>query len=289
MTIPVDTISSEIDYTTDTSEEDNNLADYSSSINIEVNNLYKRVSKHKIVNTKYDDSTESIKKYIDDMSFESLTLKISTAFYTIDKINEMKFSEIYNIFVLSTYIIFVDNNKLIKNNNKFCCFKNKIHLIDTEFPGCTFLPFEAKNMIKKNLNKLNNSVFNAELNGTTLYIGKNENMCYGIMFNEGEIIKNCLYKKMEITDTIIFIPIELYNLKQTEYKLRGFCQIVEELGAKEIEIIFKNTDTKITNKDYRVSVGDEIEMIAGNLGLKSNNKKEENTNYCYNYNYNLQF
>ena len=58
------------------------------------------------------------------------------------------------------------------------------------------------------------------------------------MFNEGEIIKNCLYKKMEITDTIMFIPIELYNLKQTEYKLRGFCQIVEELGAKNIEIIF---------------------------------------------------
>jgi hypothetical protein len=287
MTIPVDTISSEIDYTTDTSEEDNNVVDNSASFNMEVNNLYKRVSKHKIVNTKYDDSTESIKKYIDDMSFESLTLKLSTAFYTKEKISEIKFSEIYNIFVLSTYIIFVDNDKLVKSDNKCCLkiFKNKLHLIDTEFPGCTFLPFEAKNMIKKNLNKLNNSVFNAELNGTTLYIGKNENMCYGIMFNEGEIIKNCLYKKMEITDTIMFIPIELYNLKQTEYKLRGFCQIVEELGAKEIEIIFKNTDTKTTNKEYRISVGDEIEMIAGNLGLKSNNKKEENTNYCYNLTY----
>ena len=98
---------------------------------------------------------------------------------------------------------------MIKKNN--FCFKNRLHLIDTEFPGCTFLPFEAKNMIKKNLNKLNNSVFNSELNGTTLYIN-NENLCFGIMFNEGEIIKNCLYKKMEITDTIMFIPIEIYNL-----------------------------------------------------------------------------
>jgi hypothetical protein len=162
------------------------------------------------------------------------------------------------------------------------CFKNKVHLIDTEFPGCTFLPFEAKNMIKKNLNKLNNSVFNSELNGTTLYIGKNDNICYGIMFNEDEIIKNCLYKKMEITDTIIFIPIELYNIKHTEYKLRGFCQIVEELGASKIEIIFKNSDSKTINKKYNINMGEEIEMIAGNLGLNSSNKKDEDTHYCYN-------
>ena len=284
MTIPVDTISSEIDYTTDTTDDDNNIVNNSSSINIEVNKLYRKVSKHKVVNTKFDDSTESIKKYIDDMSFEQLNLQNSTAFYTKDKINEMKFSDIYNIFVLSTYIIFVDNNKLIKKNRTFC-FKNKIHLIDTEFPGCTFIAFEVKNMIKKNLNKLNNSVFNAELNGTTLYIGKNDNLCYGIMFNEGEIIKNCLYKKMEITDTIMFIPIELYNLKQTEYKLRGFCQIVEELGAREIDIIFKNSDSKVITKEYKASVGDEIEMIAGNLGLNTSSKKEENTNYCYNLTY----
>uniref|UniRef100_A0A6C0HVY1 Uncharacterized protein n=1 Tax=viral metagenome TaxID=1070528 RepID=A0A6C0HVY1_9ZZZZ len=279
MTIPVDTISSEIDYTTDTSEKD--------SINSEMNKLYKRVTKHVVVNNKYDESSESIKKYIDDMNFDSLNIKLSTAFYTKDNISSMKFSDIYNIFVLSTYVIFVDNNKLIKKNNKFClkfCSKNKVHLIDTEFPGCTFLPFEAKNMIKSNLNKLNNSVFNSELNGTTLYMN-NDNLCYGIMFNEGEIIKNCLYKKMEITDTIMFIPIELYNLKQTEYKLRGFCQIVEELGAKEIEIIFKNYDSKITSKEYRASIGNEIEFIAGNLGLKSSNKKEENTNYCYNLTY----
>ncbi len=281
MTIPVDTISSEIDFTTDTSEEDPNLVD-SNSIDSAMKNIYKNVSKHKIVNNKYDESSDSIKKYIDEMSFESLNLKNATAFYTKEQLSEMKFSDIYNIFILSTYIIFVDNKKLIKKN-KFC-LKSRIHLIDTEFPGCTFLPFETKNMIKKNLNKLNNSVFNSELNGTTLYIN-NENLCFGIMFNEGEIIKNCLYKKMEITDTIMFIPIEIYNLKQTEYKLRGFCQIVEELGAKEIEIIFKNSDSKTLSKEYRASIGDEIELIAGNLGLTTNSKNEETTNYCYNLTY----
>ncbi len=281
MTIPIDTISSEIDFTTDTSEEDPHIID-NNSVNSEMKQIYRRISKHKIVNNKYDDSSESVKKYMDEMSFESLNLKLSTAFYTKEKLNDMKFSDIYNIFMLSTYVIFVDNKKLIKNNKY--CFKSRVHLIDTEFPGCTFLPFEAKNMIKTNLNKLNNSVFNSELNGTTLYMN-NDNLCYGIMFNEGEIIKNCLYKKMEITDTIMFIPIEIYNLKQTEYKLRGFCQIVEELGAKEIEIIFKNSDNKIINKEYRASIGDDIELIAGNLGLTTTNKNEENTNYCYNLTY----
>jgi len=189
MTIPVDTISSEIDYTSDTSNTTEK-----ESINSEMNKLYKRVTKHVVINSKYDESSESIKKYIDDMNFESLNIKLSTAFYTKDNISSMKFSDIYNIFVLSTYVIFVDNNKLIKKNNKFylkLCSKNKVHLIDTEFPGCTFLPFEAKNMIKSNLNKLNNSVFNSELNGTTLYMN-NDNLCYGIMFNECEIIKYCL-------------------------------------------------------------------------------------------------
>ena len=50
MTIPVDTISSEIDYTSDTSDtsdEDHNIADS----NIEINKLYKKVSKHKIINS----------------------------------------------------------------------------------------------------------------------------------------------------------------------------------------------------------------------------------------------
>lgn len=277
MTIPIDTISSEIDYTTDTSEEDNNVID-----NDEMDKIYRRISKHKIINNKYDESSESVKKYIDDMIFESLNLNLLTAFYTKEQLNAMKFSDIYNIFLLSTYVIFVDNKKLIKKDK--WCFKSRTHLIDTEFPGCTFFPFEAKNMIKKNLNKLNNSVFNSELNGTTLYIN-NENLCFGIMFNEDEIIKNCLYKKMEITDTIMFIPIELYNLKHTEYKLRGFCQIVEELGAKEIEIIFKNSDSKTINKELNATIGSDIEFIAGNLGLTTNNKNEENTNYCYNLTY----
>ena len=41
--------------------------------------------------------------------------------------------------------------------------------------------------------------------------------------------KNCVYKKMEIMDKMLFVPISRYQIKQTEYKIRGFCQIAEEL------------------------------------------------------------
>jgi hypothetical protein len=252
--------------------------------------IYRKITKHKVVNTKYDSSTESIKKYINNSSFELININNNTTFYDMDRLSssDFNFTQLYNLLLLSTYIIFIDNDKLVKTKKAwykrlFGFLNRKPHLTNTEFPGCTFLPFESITMIKNNLNKLNNSVFNAELNGTSLYI--NDMICYGIMFNEGEIIKNCLYKKMEITDTIMFIPIEIYNLKQTEYKLRGFCQIVEELGAKNIEITFKNTDIVESTKDYNIKLGADIQIIAGNLGLSSNNTNINNTNYSYNLTY----
>jgi hypothetical protein len=285
MTLPMSDITSEIDYSSDSSNISEN-SDTSHDSNSAINKMYKRVSKHKIINNKYNSSSESIKKNIDNMSFEALNKNNNTTFYDMERISTIDFNVIYNLLILSTYVIFVDNNKLIKNKKNKClkiCSPRKVHLIDTEFPGYTFLPFESTTTIKKNLNKLNNSIFNSELNRVTLYI--NDNICNSIMFNEGEIIKNCLYKKMEITDTIMFIPIDIYNLKQTEYKLRGFCQIVEELGAKNIEITFKNTDINEQNKYINTKIGDDIELIAGNLGLSTKNTNENSTNYSYDLTY----
>ena len=50
MTIPLDSISSEIDFTTDTSEEDPNIIN--DSINNSMNKMYRQISKHKIINNK---------------------------------------------------------------------------------------------------------------------------------------------------------------------------------------------------------------------------------------------
>lgn len=296
MTIPTFIPSeSEIDYTSDTTETDHNILPsdpYVSDTNTKMKKLYRKVGRHPTINTKFDSSSESLKKYIDTKTFENINKQNATTFYSMDKLETTDFNTIYNIMVQSTYIIFVDDCKLVKCHTPICstpkCFfnifkKTQPHLIDMEFPGCTFLPFEAVSVIKKNLNKLNNSIFNAEVNGNTLYM--NESMCSSVMFHEGEIMKNCLYKKMEVIDMIVYVPIEIYNMKQTEYKLRGFCQIVEELGASNIDITFKTINNTETKKDMNMKIGDDIKLIAGNLGMTNNTNTTNEVNYDYNLTY----
>jgi hypothetical protein len=269
---------SDLDYSSDTSDNDSNILSSSDD------KMYKNVSKHKVVNIKgeHRPSLSDLNiKYLDSKKFGLIKETCNTTFYDMDALNNKDLTFIYNILLATTYIIFVDNNKLIKP--KKTIFK-KTHLTNTQFPGCTFLPYESLNMIKMYLTKLNNSVFNAELNDFSLYINE-DCICHSIMFNEGEIIKNCLYKKMEITDTVIFIPVEQYNLKQTEYKLRGFCQIVEELGAKNINITFKISNEEYKYKKFNTKIGDDIEFIAGNLGLSSTMNNINSTNYNYDLTY----
>ena len=55
-------ISDEIDYSSDTSENDSNVVDK------EMNKIYKKVLKHKIINKKYD-SSDSEKKYLNSKNF----------------------------------------------------------------------------------------------------------------------------------------------------------------------------------------------------------------------------
>lgn len=292
MTIPTFiTSESEIDYTTDTSETDPNILHsdpYISDTNTRMKKLYRKVGRHPTINNKSYSSSESLKKYVDTKTFETINKQTATTFYSMEKLETTDFNIIYNIMIQSTYIIFVDDCKLIKYDKQKCCIynifkKSQSHLIDMEFPGCTFLPFEATNVIKKNLNKLNNSIFNAEVSGNTLYM--NESMCSNVMFHEGEIMKNCLYKKMEVIDMIVYIPIEIYNMKHTEYKLRGFCQIVEELGASNIDITFKTINNTETKKDINMKLGDDIKLIAGNLGMTTNNNTTNEVNYDYNLTY----
>ncbi len=279
-------VSSDLDYSSDTSDNDSNIKAESNVNSSSDDKMYKNVGKYKVVNNKGDrlSSSDINIKHLDSKKFGLFNNNTcNTTFYTMETLIDKDFNFIYNILLITTYIIFVDNNKLIKSPMRR--FFNRRHLTDTQFPGCTFLPFESLNIIKKYLIKLNNSVFNAELNGYPLFI--NDEICYSIMFNEGEIIKDCLYKKMEITDTIMFIPIEQYNLKQTEYKLRGFCQIVEELGAKNINITFKTTNNeyKKMNASINTSIGDDIELIAGNLGLSSTINNINSSHYCYDLTY----
>ena len=130
---------------------------------------------------------------------------------------------------------------------------------------------------------LNNKILDGEFKNYKIY--DNDDLCYGICFDEGDIFKNVLYKKMEIINRILFIPINKFHIKETEYKIRGFCQIVEELGAKQIDITFQKNDKKILNKRIDTTLGSDIELMAGNLGLTNSKLDEENEDHKYTLEY----
>ena len=243
------------------------ISDTASVFNLRRNNtgyLEEEVKNHIVVNTRNNDSsTESIKMKLDNINFDCYNKEvINTNFFNLNNLESITFPQIYNIFNSTQMIIFVDNYKLNNINKKsyFSCFKNKKQIYEDKFPGCTFFPFEYVNQLKKDIHILNNNILNAELKNQKIY--SKDDVCFSICFDEGEIFKDCLYKKMEIVDKILFVPINKYQLKQTEYKIRGFCQIVEELGAKKIQIKFQKNDNKISKTKIESSIGTDIELIA---------------------------
>ena len=262
---------------------EDNISLYSTSTND--NNIFETFDEHTILNQKLnEDSTQDSnkKKDLDSLKFydKSDTI-LKSSFYSLNSLDNITFTEIYNIIYSSPMLIFVDNNKLEKSNRRklFKLLRKKKRLYEDEFPGCTFFPFEYINKFKRDIDLLNNSILEGEFKNYKIYT--NNELCYGICFEEGEIFKNILYKKMEIINKILFIPINKYNIKETEYKIRGFCQIVEELGAKKIEITFQKNDKKISKKDINTNLGSEIELIAGNLGLQNAKMEEENEDHKY--------
>ena len=219
----------------------------------------------KIIHTKSSESSSDSKNNLNTIEFESIVNNKVTSYFNIEKLSSLSFNDIYEILLSVSYLIFVDNKKL--TNKKKCFFKKS--LLNTEFPGCTFFPYELADNIKKNIIILNTNIL------------KDSTKIYGINFDDNMIMKNCLYRKMEIIDTIIFIPIDKYNIKLTEYKIRGFCQIAEELGAKCIDITFKSNNIKKID----TKIGSDIEIIAMNLGLSINKSINSNENYQYSLTY----
>ena len=151
------------------------------NIKVNKNNLEKNdiTSSEHLINNDSDNesSSESSKKDFDMIHFESMKINcMKTSYYTIDMINQMNFHEIYNILLSLSYLIFVDNDKLLKKNKKSIltnCFNKYFYkntsMTDIELPGCTFLPYEAVDIIKKNIHILNNNLLNAENDSVKVY------------------------------------------------------------------------------------------------------------------------
>ena len=209
--------------------------------------------------------------------------KSNTEFIDNNKINNSKFSELYNILINTQMIIFVDDYKLtrVKKCN-FCKYFVKKNLVDENFPGCIFFPFEYKQTLLRCLNSINQKIIKSELNRSDLKNKSNEKY-YCICFDEGEISKNVIYKKLEIRNKLLFIPIEKFKLKLTEYRIRGFCQIMEELGARSIDIYFSNKNKNINCNS--ISSNTNLGTLIGNLGFSLSRENQDNENRKYRLTY----
>lgn len=217
----------------------------------------------------------------------SLKIKLdnrkSTEFLDTNTIINLSSIDFYNKLIKSPMIIFISDLRMmyLDKLHRIGCnpFSKKIKY---DFPGCTFVSFNAKEKIVDYLDELNKKVLENELDRVN-FIDDNNETPYSIYFEDSEIIKDCVYKKLIIKNKILFVPIDKYQLKLTEYKIRGFCQIMEELGAKSIEISFNNTEEKNNIKDLKAHTN--VSTIAGNLGfsLKDKKKKEEAIKYGLDY------
>ena len=210
-----------------------------------------------------DKDTKEIIK-IKSKKIKSIKIK---SFFDYEYLEGMNKNELKILLIKTNILIFIDEYKF--NQMSSCCgctckyllkkniLKNKI------FPGCIFLSYDFKVNFQE-------------------YFMRKRN-CINIYFDEGVINKNIIYKKMEIKNNILFIPIEKYKSKLIEYKLRSFCQIMEELGAKNIEIEFINK--KIADKKINLNNILKLDMITSKLGFNKHKAENNSKDIKYNLKY----
>lgn len=221
--------------------------------------MSKILSKEDIYEEKNEEPIDEIVK--DIITIKSKKLK---SFFDYEYLEGMDKNELKTVLIKTNILIFIDEYKFNQMNS--CCgctckyllkkrlLKNKI------FPGCIFLSYDFKVDFQE-------------------YFMKKRN-CINIYFDEGVINKNIIYKKMEIKNNILFIPIEKYKSKLIEYKLRSFCQIMEELGAKNIEIEFINK--KLSEKKNNINNILKLDIITSKLGFNKHNIENNSKDIKYN-------
>ena len=163
---------------------------------------------------------------------------------------------------------------MVSRTGCFCFLKKRGKIDPSDFPGILFMSFGAINLVKKIINKHNKRVLDSDSEST------NKKFNYQICFDDGDIYKNMVYKKIQIQNKLVFVPMNKYQLKLTEYKLRGFCQIMEELGAIEIAIEFNNAKTESKNHEANINTS-EYNYIAGSLGFSASNKSADSKEITY--------
>ena len=194
-------------------------------------------------------------------------------YYNLDELKDLEIDDIYDIFDRTHLIVFVSNLYLdIKKKIRNVCMPCRKCKIN--FDSCkeiTFLPYEYKfNLI--DILKYNNKK-------SVIYRNNNRKSKHQIVFDEGVIRKGVIYRKLTVRNTFTYIPLNKYEYKITEHKIRGFCQIMEELGANKIEIDFSTIKNQIINLSSKNKI--EANEIAGNLGFTLGNSKNEENKSVY--------
>jgi hypothetical protein len=228
---------------------------------------------------------------IDMLDNNTILKKIQTILEKIknsENINNKDFiKDVFEMFKDKYYVMFVKQNKL--NFYDIGCMscnlirKRSCSKIDpNDFRGCLFLPIEEIEKILLILDTYNKILTSNHINNKVIEYSNDTKYLF-IHFDENSIKKNHLYKRLDILNKINFISFKEYQTKITEYKIRGLCQIAEELGAKEIDIHFEKNLKNTILKESTVNM--EINSIAGNLGLKRSETDEKNENHSYTLNY----
>ena len=215
------------------------------------------------------------KYYIRNKQLINFHNNFDTPYFSKNMISNMEDNSILNIFDSFDLIIYTDDYKLRNRNctDLFGFFTRKKYISESDLPGIAFISVDVIQYLKSIIDNHNKELQDSEKE-------PNENtLLFQVCFDEGDYFKNMLYKKLQIHDKLLFVPYSKFQLKLTEYKLRSFCQIMEELGAIEIEIDFNhiNLNKKSTNSKIQT---EEFNYIAGSLGFsanKSNSEKEEIT------------
>ena len=131
MTLPQNSnISSEIDYTSDTTVSDPNIIK-SDSLYIEPKKSYRKKKYSSDIN-KSNSSSDIVKIYINNDNFEQITTNNNTTFYDMERLSGLHFNTIYSILTLSErnsqfFIRMIDYINLLPSNEN----KNKYFFIIT--------------------------------------------------------------------------------------------------------------------------------------------------------------
>ena len=279
----------------DHSEDSKNLNDiYSNNSNCnnnkdylyKKNNIFNYKKEAFISSIEFDDCINNSSEENNDIYFKRNKQLIhynnnfTTPYFSKSKISDMDDNDILNIFDSFDLIIYTDDYKLRNRNcnDLFGFFTRKKYISESDLPGIAFISVDVIQYVKAIIDNHNKELQDSENEP------KDNTLLFQVCFDEGDYFKNMLYKKLQIHDKLLFVPYSKFQLKLTEYKLRSFCQIMEELGAVEIEIDFNHINLNKKSVNSKIQT-EEFNYIAGSLGFSANKSNSSNEKITYKLTY----